>query len=87
MVAKKYWQLTLTELSQSDYIFITGLGCELKVCSEDVLEISLSNRVHYFKYPPHVRVITTCEKQESMLKLKYGDSIFRLQPLRSKSTL
>lgn len=75
-ITKKIWTLNKYPLYQNDCIWITSLGCNLRFQPDDPEEILVNGRVyHYAGGPSRAIIETTCEKQESMLKLKYGDQL------------
>ena len=75
--AIKTWGLYLENFTKIDYIWITGLGCALAIKNPEPENITLpSGTRQYFKAAPEILITTTCEKQQSMLQLKYGDSIY-----------
>lgn len=76
MSTKKIWQLTATGFDQSDQILITGLGCSLEIVPNDPLELEYHGKTYRIQLQdPEILITTTCEKQESMLYLKYGDNL------------
>ena len=77
MVTKKFWSLTKPQADETDAIFLCGLGCIIEV---DIPEpMTFTTHRGTFQYNsgrlPTIKITTTCEKQESMLKLKYGDAL------------
>jgi hypothetical protein len=77
MIIKKLWTLSKPDATQSDATFLFGLGCEVKVVMPEWQDFITSNgtRWRYQNENPYIEIITTCEKQETMLKLKYGDNL------------
>lgn len=78
MITKSCWELIKPNADETDAIFISGLGCIIKV---DIPEpVTFSTHAGTFQYNsgklPTIQITTTCEKQESMLKLKYGDALY-----------
>ena len=70
MTHKKIWTLYKPKADYADATYIVGLGCELEVIIPEWQEFT--------PYPaenPYIEITTTCEKQESMLYLKYGDEL------------
>jgi hypothetical protein len=70
------WALAHNDFNEIDYIWCRGLGVELEV------EV-LYNTVHHarnqeVKVPTgrSIRIKTTCEKQVTMLQLKYADKLY-----------
>lgn len=71
----KIWALCINDITHNDTLWLQGLGVEVK-CE------ALTNRVYSagFAVSEYVTgykidVITTCDRQETMLKLKYGDDL------------
>lgn len=77
MVTYKQWCLYRSELSPDDKIFLSGLAVELDIIVPEPVEYTATNgtRWRYTAENPHIRIETTCEKQEMMLQLKYGDEL------------
>jgi hypothetical protein len=77
MAHKKIWTLYKPNADYSDATYITSLGCEVEVIIPKPFEFETSagTRWHVQNEHPHIEIITTCEKQESMLYLKYGDEL------------
>jgi hypothetical protein len=82
MITKKLWTLSKPDATQSDSTFLFGLGCSIEVVVPEPIEfIAPTGSRWKFTYTPenpYIKIETTCEKQEMMLKLKYGDEL-RLQ--------
>jgi hypothetical protein len=80
----KVWELVVDSISNNDAIW-------LKSASWDVRVSPLTDRVSTLSgYSElctghQIVVITTCEKQESMLKLKYGDRLVLKSVIISRS--
>jgi hypothetical protein len=81
----KVWALTIDEVTDNDVLWLQGLGVEVK-CE------ALTNRVYSagFAVSQYVTgykidVTTTCDKQENMLKLKYGDDLVLKSEIKSIS--
>jgi hypothetical protein len=75
--AFKIWGLYLENFTEIDYTWITGLGCELSIIRPEPENITLpSGTRQYYKAAPEILITTTCDKQQSMLQLKYGDSLY-----------
>jgi hypothetical protein len=72
MTHKKIWTLY-----KPDATFIIGLGCEVEVFISKSFDFETVNgtRWHVQHEDPYIEITTTCEKQESMLYLKYGEEI------------
>jgi hypothetical protein len=75
MQTVKTWALAKSYLDDSDVIWIKGLGIDLQ---SEVLtdKVYLQGRVvtEYVTGYRH-ELTTTCSKQETMLKLKYGEDL------------
>lgn len=75
-ITRKEWILYKDKFDNTDYTWITGLGCHVEVDRDDPKEVQMYGQTfHYLGRNPMIIVFTTCEKQESMLKLKYGDDL------------
>jgi hypothetical protein len=77
MNTQKLWTLSKPDATQSDATFLFGLGCEVNVVMPEWQYVETSNgtRCQYLNENPYIKITTTCEKQEMMLKLKYGDKL------------
>jgi hypothetical protein len=76
MITKKLWTLSKPDATQIDATFLFGLGCEVEVVMPELQAIELYGaRWQYQNENPYIKITTTCEKQEMMLKLKYGDEL------------
>ena len=77
MTHKKIWKLFKPDATQVDATFIVGLGCKVEVIMPEPIEFTAptGSRWRYQAEKPHIEIITTCEKQETMLYLKYGDEL------------
>lgn len=79
-VTKKLWIVRKTKFNESDIRVIQGLGCEFDLKLDESQEIYANGKVYrYVGSPPILTITTTCEKQESMLKLKYDDRLILMQ--------
>jgi hypothetical protein len=74
MNIKKIWSLDKPDANQIDATFIFGLGCEVKVIVPEWQEFT-----SYPARDPYIEITTTCEKQESMLQLKYSNNLYLLK--------
>ena len=73
----KIWRLCKETFTEIDYIWITGLGCDLTINNPEPETVTLASGTRrYYKEAPWIEIVTTCDKQQSMLQLKYGDSIY-----------
>lgn len=77
MNTQKLWTMVKTDATETDAIFLFGLGCGVKVVMPEWQDFVTSNgtRWRYQNENPYIEITTTCEKQEMMLKLKYGDKL------------
>ena len=77
MTHKKIWTLYKPDANYSDATYIMGLGCAVEVIMPKPVEFETSagTRWHVLNEHPYIEITTTCEKQESMLYLKYGDDL------------
>jgi hypothetical protein len=77
MIVRKQWRLNLKETTALDIKFIVSLGCAVHVEPSESTELTGPDGKTYLYNAtnPFVIVVSTCEKQESMLKLKFGDSL------------
>jgi hypothetical protein len=81
MTTIKTWILNKQDANQIDATFLFGLGCKVEVRIPEPVYFETSNgtRVQYCAEHPTVEITTTCEKQESMLKLKYSNNLYLLK--------
>jgi hypothetical protein len=88
MIIKKVWLLQRPNATDIDATFLFGLGCEVKVEIPEPLHFETVNgtRVQYCAELPTIKITTTCEKQEMMLKLKYGEELVLIQVVHTPST-
>lgn len=77
MTHKKIWTLRKPDADYVDATYIMGLGCEVEVIIPKPIDFETANgtRWHVQHEHPYIEIKTTCEKQESMLYLKYGDKL------------
>lgn len=70
----KIWELRNTHLSEADVLWITSNSMQ---CNIDFPHSTIGVRPEYIvRLPAIVRIITYGSKQEIMLRLKYGDTLF-----------
>ena len=73
----KIWHLYKEPFTEIDYIWIKGLDCTLTIRNPEPVNITLpSGTQQYYKAAPWFEIETTCDKQQSMLQLKYGDLLY-----------
>lgn len=77
------WALQQNTFTESDYLWCKGFGITAAV-------VPLYNTVHIsgsvekqMSAGVSIRLLTTCEKQENMLKLKYGEKAYPIQQWQS----
>jgi hypothetical protein len=77
MITKTIWTLIKPDADDTDAVFLTGLDCKIELHIPEPMEFSTLNgtQVRYTVESPTIEITTTCEKQVSMLKLKYGDAL------------
>jgi hypothetical protein len=73
------WALEQNKFDESDYSWCKGLGVEIKVDPLYSNVYSHTQLVSQVCNGLRIRLTTTCEKQESMLKLKYGNRLIEVQ--------
>lgn len=79
MITKKIWTLSKPDATEIDGTFLFGLGCSFELVVPEPIEFTAptGSRWRYIYTPdlPYIKIETTCEKQEMLLKLKYGDAL------------
>ena len=77
MTSKKIWELHYPGADYSDATFIMSLGCEVEVIMPkwEYFVTVAGTQGQFLAENPHIEITTTCEKQESMLYLKYGNNL------------
>lgn len=73
------WALEQNKFDESDISWCRGLGVEIKVEPLYSNVYSHTRLVRQVCNGLKIRLTTTCEKQESMLKLKYGNRLIEVQ--------
>ena len=79
----KTWRLSTGEIDKNDVAFLVGLGIRVHVDRPTHKFETLNGRTHTIAGTAKIQFITTTEKQDTMLLLKYGNDIV----LVSKETL
>lgn len=81
MIKRKIWALHRPDATKVDATFLFGLGCEVEVVLPEPQTITSADgkQWRYSVENPFIRITTTCDKQESLLKLKYGEDLHILQ--------
>jgi hypothetical protein len=88
MIVKKIWTLFKPNADRADVAFLSGLGCECEVIIPEPLQFEYMGQKYKYNGVewPTIKITTTCEKQEMMLKLKYGDDLQIKQIIHTKLT-
>lgn len=78
MTEIKTWRLNVQPFEENDYKWITSIGCKLDIEPAKTEEITLPSgtRSRFVSEGPKITVETTCEKQQIMLQLRYGNSMW-----------
>jgi hypothetical protein len=85
MIVKKIWSLYKPDADYTDTTFIYGLNCDIEVDIPELLELTHNGKTYEFANGfPKIAITTTCEQQEMMLKLKYGDDLIIKQIIHTK---
>lgn len=85
MQTYKVWALTIKQITRNDALWLKGLGVDVR-CEPLTNQIYASGKVvTEYVTGYKIDVITTCDKQETMLKLKYGDDLVLKSEIKSKS--
>lgn len=86
---KKSWILDLCLYTDTDLIYINGLDCEIEVVPPlyDIVSVFSGNDIRVLRQPGYIKITTVNEKQESMLKLKYGDKLVLLTKINENFDL
>ncbi len=69
------WALAIPKLEDHDIIWLKGLEVDIKVEALTNKVYTQGQMVSKVVTGYKIDVITTCEKQETMLKLKYGNDL------------
>jgi hypothetical protein len=86
MITRKIWHLPANNLTEADAIWLQGLKCRVEIQGGIPQDIVASGQTYrYVGLPPKLNIETTCEKQESMLQLKYGDELKLMMVYRTPS--
>jgi hypothetical protein len=79
-IVKKIWIISRPRFTKADALLLNGLDCEYKMTESEPEEIHLHNQTYqYVGTIPKLTIVTTSDRQEDMLKLKYGDELLLLQ--------
>lgn len=86
---KKSWALFLDLYTDIDQVYINGLNCEVEIVSPlyETIPISYGRGIQILMQQGYIKIITINEKQESMLKLKYGDKLVLLTKINENFDL
>jgi hypothetical protein len=87
MITKKVWMLRKQDANETDATFLFGLDCKVEVKIPEPFEIESldGKRWNITREVPSIKIETTCEKQEMMLKLKYGEELVLIQVVHTPS--
>jgi hypothetical protein len=87
MITKKVWVLRKPDASEIDAKFLFGLDCKVEVKIPEPFEVESldGKRWNIAREVPYIKIETTCEKQETMLKLKYGEELVLIQVVHTPS--
>lgn len=81
----RVWALCRNQITDNDARWLKGLGVEVK-CEPLANQVySAGFAVYEYVTGYKIDVITTCDKQETMLKLKYGDDLVLISDIESIS--
>ena len=77
MKTVKTWSLFQRSLDEADYAWISSNIDDIKVEYDTRYQLSAdgSDWINPTQVPAEILITTSCEKQESMLHLKYGDRL------------
>ena len=73
------WALEQDKFDESDVSWCKGLGVEAKVEPLYSNLYSQTQLIRQVVMGLRIRLTTTCKKQETMLKLKYGNRLIEVQ--------
>lgn len=73
------WALEQDKFDEADLAWCKGLGVEVTVEPLYGDVYTGGNRTRQYVRGLRIRIKTTCEKQESMLQLKYGSRLIEIQ--------
>jgi hypothetical protein len=87
MITKKVWMLRKPDATEIDATFLFGLDCKVEVKIPEPFEVESidGKRWNITREVPSIKIETTCEKQEMMLKLKYGEELVQIQVVHTPS--
>ena len=66
------------DMTEAELQFLHELGCQIRITEPEYREIGATDTTLRFRTivkSAEFRITTTCEKQEIMLQLKYGDGL------------
>lgn len=81
MIVTKLWNLCKRSLSDYDIEQLRLLNCAVEIVSEERRELHVKGTVviSYCISPGYLKITTTCEKQEIVLKLLFGDQLYLVE--------
>jgi hypothetical protein len=85
MQTYKVWALAINQVTDTDVLWLKGLGVDVKYEPMTNKVYSAGYKVTEYVTGHKIDVITTCEKQETMLQLKYGDDLVLKSVINSMS--
>ena len=85
MQTYKVWALAIDQVTDNDILWLKGLGVDVKYEPMTNKVYSAGHKVTEYVTGHKIDVITTCEKQETMLQLKYGDDFVLKSVIKSIS--
>jgi hypothetical protein len=71
----KVWHLAVNNLDASDIVWLEGLGVNVEIENLNRTVVQDGKKVIY-AYGVTIDVTTTCDEQETLLQLKYGNLLF-----------
>ena len=75
MQTYKVWALAINQVTDNDILWLKGLGVDIKYEPMTNKVYSAGHKVTEYVTGHKIDVITTCEKQETMLQLKYSTAL------------
>lgn len=77
----KVWALCINNITHNDALWLQGLDVEVK-CEPLANKVySSGNKITEYVTGYKIDVITTCDRQETMLKLKYGHDLILISKI------
>ena len=83
MKFSKIWKLYIDNSVTDHRIeYLKNIGCDLEIFplqTEDIYSSCGKLSYRIITEAPYIKITTTCEKQEIVLKLKFGDDLILLE--------